>query len=266
MVDDNQAEIESILDFSTISTPNKVIPQTSEEKKEIFFELATSDSNYAGPSDDADASYTNIVDTFCSKDLNRQIDNNREAEKVDLVDNTLHEEIPLFNSHPFRRLKFPKPESYDLPDVAYFVSLRLTQLGYCVLDDALDESLIEGIISEVESYHQKNEFIRGDTFQHAGDTGYRNDMIKWLDTHSEGNKHISQGLSYIDSLIELLQPHVTKYCDVQGRTDVSIHNVSVVAYMNDNFNHLGRILITSNIFKLILNYQQNLCFFCGSVS
>ena len=199
-------------------SPDNAKPQSNEEKKEIFFELTNSDCHFSGPFEDTHASYSNITNVLCSDDV---IINNDNEEENTCIESTLQEEISLFNAHPFRRLKFPKPESYDLPDIAYFVSLRLSQLGYCVLDGVFEDNLISGIISEVTEFHQKNELCRGNILHSSSGVDYRNDKIKWLDGQSGGVKNISKGLAYVDTLVELLQPHVKTLCNVEGRTEVS---------------------------------------------
>ncbi|GFR90008.1 Egl nine-like protein 1 [Elysia marginata] len=219
MSDETQAEIKDILDFSTVTSPNNAKPQTKEEKKEIFFELLKSDSGYAGPSESTDSSYNNIIDTLCNQDMIR---NDKCIEQDGASESSTQTEVPMFNTHPFRKLRFPKPDSYDLPEVAYFISLRLTQLGYCILDDAFEETLISGIISEVTAFHEKNELCRGDTLNNTTDLDYRNDMIKWLDGQSEGSEYISKGLAFMDSLIELMKPHLRQHCNIQGRTEAMI--------------------------------------------
>ncbi|GFO32264.1 Egl nine [Plakobranchus ocellatus] len=217
VLDSNREEIKNILDFSTIVSPVKRKPQTKEEEKEIFFDLIKSESDYTGPSEDIDASYGNIIETLCIDNSNP---NNMCEDDVleSAIDNTQVEEVPLFDMHPFRRLKFPKPESYNLSEIAEFVSLRLTQLGYCILDNAFEEDLIDGIFSEMKSLHDNNEFSRGDTLQISSGPAYRNDMIKWLNQNKRSCEQIFQSLAFIDSLVDMLKPHVRNYCDIEGRT------------------------------------------------
>ncbi|KAK3787239.1 hypothetical protein RRG08_055962 [Elysia crispata] len=98
----------------------------------------------------------------------------------------------------------------------------LSQLGYCVLDGVFEDNLISGIISEVTEFHQKNELCRGNILHSSSGVDYRNDKIKWLDGQSGGVKNISKGLAYVDTLVELLQPHVKTLCNVEGRTEAML--------------------------------------------
>ncbi|RUS70000.1 hypothetical protein EGW08_022236 [Elysia chlorotica] len=217
------AEIESILDFSSLRSPDNEKPQTKEEQKEIFFELSKTDCHYSGPSGGADVSYTDITSGLCYENLAmKNGSNNEENADIESNESSLLEEVPIFNTHPFRRLKFPKPESYDPQDIAYFVSLRLSQLGYCILDDAIEDDLISGIISEVNKFQQNNEFCKGNTLHSSSGIDYRNDMIKWLDGQSEGVEHISRCLAYMDSIVELMKPHIRAACNIGGRTEAML--------------------------------------------
>ncbi|XP_005094821.1 uncharacterized protein LOC101858927 [Aplysia californica] len=245
-----QKEIESILDFSSVTLPSQSNDNetvlASEEPKNIFTDLINSEvDTYHGPHTDSytenesvSFSYGECTETHQIDQIPGDISVDQYIPKTEDPANVHHAvqsvdedgDLMPFDSRPLRRLKFPKPDSYDHQDLAEFISLRLINLGYCVVDEVFTDEVIDGVISELKGLKNTDGLktgqlaggrTSGNDDEKVTETAIRSDMIKWIDgSDSEETLPFGQQvISTMDSIMNFINNSYMKpYGFIQGRT------------------------------------------------
>ncbi|XP_059148010.1 uncharacterized protein LOC131935563 [Physella acuta] len=205
----NQAEIDSILDFSSV-VANGENSICSDNQKDIFNEFMQSDKTFTGPADETEHQETKLHSSTDSHDLS--VLQTLEADK-DLV---------LFDTGPFIEPTFNRPSSFQHKELAQFICSELIGSGYCVVDGLFDNELIDGMLSEAQGLNYKTGELgggrsSGDDTKKVVNTNIRSDKIKWIEGNEKELPNAMKVLNTMDSITSFFSFHLEN-CFIQGRT------------------------------------------------
>lgn len=258
----SENEVKTILDFSDVSEPVQHISNENlssftvdnnarecEVNKDIFLEMKSSDRViYHGPGGQEEESFTDPSDIGCDHIVDEETLNSidlrvespssdtenviSESNNSQLKEDASDEGVIPFDERPLRRLKFPKPDSYDHKDLAEFISLRLVNLGYCIVDDVFTEDIIDGVRCEIRQLNESQCLqtgqlaggrTSGDDSQKVTETEIRSDLIKWIDGNEESLPNARTVLTTMDSIVNYINNSYMKpYGYIKGRTKVGL--------------------------------------------
>lgn len=149
----------------------------------------------------------------------------------DSLTSTVTEFPTNLDARPLRKLKFPKPDSYETNELAEFIGLRLINLGYCILDDLFEVNQVNKMYKELNDFSSKHSLFYDRLFDsdlHASggqlilnvENNIENSKIIEDDEQNLGT--IFSALSSLDSIMKVINPNLRKYAKIKGRTKVNI--------------------------------------------